>query len=168
MQKWILAVCVLATFTSAQAHCDKSAVEQLEFFLPYAATNFAAISAGVSEPGSAQYNLTPEGEQGCPNHFIMEDSPARDKYSEFWEVKFDFDETGSGDDVAVSLIKTLSPALTAAGYQDKPYINPGDDPDTYNMEWDGPSDTWVTVDTFTEDDKPGKIFYEIKVGHNVK
>jgi len=168
MRKWMLTVCAIAPVTGAQANCEKSPVDQLSFFLPYASTNFAAINAGATSPGSGQYNLTPEGEQGCPNHFIVEDSPARDKYPEFWEVKFDSAETGTGDEVALSLIKTFSPVLTAAGYQEKPYVNPGDDPNTYNMEWDGPSDTWVTVDTFVEDDKPGKIFYEIKVAHNVK
>ena len=167
MRIWMLAVCAMATVTGAQARCDKSAVEQLQFFLPYASTNFAAINAGATTPGSGQYNLTPEAERGCPNHFILEDLSARDKYPEFWEVKFDFDETGSGEDIAISLIKTLSPVLKAAGYQDKPYINPGDDQDTYNMEWDGPSDTWVTVDTFVVVDEPGKIFYEIKVAHNM-
>jgi hypothetical protein len=172
MRKWMLTICALAV--PAQAHCDRSTADLLGFLLPYASANFAGIRAGVSAPSDPQdnvgpqYHLTPAAEQFCPNVFILEDTPAHDKHAEFWEVKFDASQTGSGDDVALSLIKTLSPELKAAGYQDKPYINDGDDPNTYNMEWDGPSDTWVTVDTFHEDDKPDKTFYEIRVAHDVK
>ncbi len=167
MRKWMLMACVLAA-VPAQAHCGKPSVDLLKFLLPYAPANFDGIKGAPSWPGGYQYKLTPDAEQFCPNVFILEDTAADGKYPEFWEVKFDGAQAGSGDDVAISLIKSLSPVLKAAGYQDKPYINPGDDPNTYNMEWEGPSNTWVTVDTYADDDAPGTIGYEIKVAHDVK
>ena len=168
MKKWMLAVCALVSITPAQASCHKSTAELVKFLLPYAASNFAAINGGAASPGSYQYNLTPTAEQFCPHVFIIEDTAARDKYPEFWEVKFSGSENGTGDDVAMSLVKSLSPILKAAGYQDKPYINDGDDPQTYNIEWDGPSDTWVAIETYIDDETPTKVHYGVRVAHNVK
>ncbi|MBU6297230.1 MAG: hypothetical protein KGJ79_17535 [Alphaproteobacteria bacterium] len=174
MRKFAVVACLLVVAAPAQAQCGKTMLEITQFLLPYASTNFAAIKGSVSAPGDAsigmggQYNFSEAAAQYCPNSLILEDTPAHDKYPEFWEVKFDSHEAGNGDDVAVALIKRFSPVLKAAGYQDKPYIDNGDDPNTYNMEWDGPSDTWVTIDTFLESGKPGMIDYEIKVAHDVK
>jgi hypothetical protein len=170
MRKFLVIACVACVLAAipAEAHCNKSAVELVQFMVPKAPANFADINAGIEAPGSSHYNLTLEAEQFCPNVFILEDTPATDKFPEFWEVKFDSSEAGTQDDVAISIIKTLSPVLIAQGYQDKPYIQDGDDPGSYRMEWDGPSDTWVSVTTYQEDEAPGKTFLAIKVCHKVK
>ena len=166
MKNWMLAVCAMAAVGGAQAHCDKPSDDLLKFLVPYAATNFAAIRGDAA--GGGQYHLTPEAEQVCPNVFILEDAAAHDKYPEFWEVKYTSSQTGTQDDVGVSVIKAFSPVLKAAGFQEKPYLNDGDDPGSWQLEWDGPSDTWVTVDSYQDDDRPGVTSYEVRVAHNVK
>lgn len=174
MRKILLLAVAVALAVPSQAKCDKSMAERLKFLLPYAAANFAAIKGDVASPGDAasgiggQYHFSSAAAAWCPNAMILEETPAHDKYPAFWEVKFDASMPGTGDDVALSLIKTYSPILKAAGFQDKPYGNPGDDPGTYHLEWDGPSDTWVTIETFRQDDKPDAVGYEIKIAHDVK
>lgn len=168
MRNWMLVVCVLATVTGAQADCDKSTAELVKFLLPQASTNFAVINGGANWDGGFQYHLTPVAEQFCPEVFLLEHTAANGEYPEFWEAKFDRNQSGTGDDVALSLIKTLSPVLKAAGYQDKPYVNNRDVPQTYKIEWIGPSDTWVSITTYLDDSEPGKIGYGIKVAHSVK
>lgn len=168
MRKWMLVACALALASPAQAHCDKSTVELLKFLLPYAPANFAAINGGAASPGSYQYNLTPTAEQFCPKVFILEDTAASDKFPEFWEVKFSSSERGTSDAVLTSLIKTFSPVLKAAGYQDKPYLDEDEEAQEYKLEWDGPSNTWVSVHTYVDDSDAGKIHYAIRVAHTLK
>lgn len=168
-----MVACALVLSTPAQARCDKSTVEEVQYLLPYAATNFAAIRGAVRTSSPPfQYDFSAAASAYCMNEYgILEDIPADGQYPEFWQVRLSGDKTGSGDDVAISLIKTYSPIFKTAGYQDKPYIQNRDDPNTYKMWWDGPSNTWVVIKTYIDDldpKKTGRIGYEIDVGHDVK
>jgi len=148
--------------------------EVVHFLLSYSKTNFAAIRGAVRTPlPPFQYDFSGKASEYCLNETgILEDTPAGDGYPEFWQVRLSSHMYGDGDDVAVALIKRYSPILKAAGYQGKPYLYDRNiAPHSYKMEWDGPSNVWVIIetDTYVMDPKDaGRVLYEIDVGHDIK
>ena len=154
--------------SQAQASCSRGVLELLKFALQNVQSNFSAIRGPHS--GGSEYDLTPAAEQFCPNHFILKNWPADNDDPERWLLKFDQSASGTDDEVATRIIKDFDPVLKAASYRltyTGPYEMDGEEVGS-KLVWTGPSAAGVEVDTFSDDDHPGTIDYEVEVWHDVK
>lgn len=155
----------LASAAAARAGCpQRSPLEILRFVVANSATYFSAIRGAPA--GGGQYDLTPAAERFCPHHFILEMTPAGEHNGEYWVMKFTSSHPGTDDDVATWVLKTFGAALKARHYV-LSSAGAGELGGT-QFVWTGPSNTWVTVETFEDDANPGHILFETRAGRDVK
>lgn len=161
----LISFLLISFISTADAHCGKDVTVLLKYAVDNAPSNFKLLAGESVGGGSKQVNMSKAAEDFCPNKFILSAYPATDKSSEEWVLKFVARHHGTDGETVLWLIKEFTPILKTKNYQDRPYYKDVDGGSW--LKWESPSHTYVIVKTFEEEDRPGEVLFEIKVGHQV-